>query len=56
MSRRDIENVAVYIAALAIVVGGILLLAWAASEVPCSWYRFAKASEVPARCLTNFKH
>ncbi|GAB3830272.1 hypothetical protein [Kribbella italica] len=56
MSRRKLKE------ALAIALAGIPvlivigLLIWISTHIPCAWFQFAKAAEVPARCLTNFKH
>lgn len=56
MSRQEIEHFLACAAGVLIVIALIAGLIWVASEIPCSWYRFAKAGEVPARCFINFKH
>ncbi|WP_405056948.1 hypothetical protein OG474_29940 [Kribbella sp. NBC_01505] len=55
MSQRVEDALAWALAAmiLAAVIGGLI---WASAHIPCHWYQFSAASDVPARCLTNFKH
>ncbi len=41
------------LAALAII-ALVAFVFWAHAAGPCGWYKYAKTSEVPARCLSHF--
>jgi hypothetical protein len=56
VKRDTVDKVIVIVIVVVVMAAFFAGVTWLSAHIPCSWYQFSKASDVPARCLTNFKH